>query len=49
MYYLIDKQGNSYGPIVADDPRKDTYRDSSIQAKVVAWANKLGYTWKREQ
>lgn len=47
MYHLIDPDGNEYGPIVADNPKVDTYRHESILTKVTKWAAMLGCTWRK--
>jgi hypothetical protein len=47
MYYLIDNDGNEYGPIVADHPKHDTYGHPSILSKVTKWAAILGYRWRK--
>jgi|AntRauTorcE11897_2_1112592.scaffolds.fasta_scaffold00046_125 hypothetical protein len=44
-YYLVAGDQH-YGPIVADDPKKDTFHDPKIMSKVTKWAATLGITWE---
>lgn len=45
-YYLVTHDGKLFGPIVCDNPEKDTYLDTSIQKKVMMWASKLKQEWR---
>ena len=41
MYYLLFKDGTRYGPIVGDNPERETYTDFKIKYKANYWAKRL--------
>ena len=44
MYYLeliIDGVESRFGPIVNDNPKRDTYEDERIERKAQFWAKRL--------
>ena len=45
-YYLIMANGQYHGPMVSDNPERDTYLDERILQKVQYWAKRLNLKWK---
>ena len=40
-YYLVMDNGRLFGPIVSDNPKRDTYLDERILKKAQIWGNIL--------